>query len=329
MVARTQHKSIRTERAYVGWIRRFIDCSRGLGRNVAPEMMVRAFLESIAPDCAASTQNQALNALAFLFNQVLEKPLGDFGDWAKARRPARLPVWLTREEWGRLRAQLNGTAALMADLSYGCGLRLMEVTRLRVKDVDLSGNVIVVRSGKGGKDRVTCLPQTARTQLQIRIEELRGLWMEDRAMNAAGVYLPEGLSRKYPNAGREFPWQWFFPARGFSVDPRTGVKRRHHVSENMLQKAVSRAALAARLTKRVTTHSLRHSFATELLQAGVDIVKIQELLGHAKIETTSIYLHCVPKFAAAVTSPLDLAQPVTQKGERKIVPMRSATWGAA
>jgi len=322
-VARTQHKSYATEKAYVGWINRFVQFSKSLPKADRPEAKVRAFLESIAPHSAASTQNQALNAIAFLFNQVLEKPLGSFGDWAKAERPDRLPVWLTREEWARLRAHLSGTPAIMADICYGCGLRLMEVTRLRVKDVDLSAGVLMVRDGKGAKDRVTCLPHALRPVLQRRIEDLRDLWLRDQADKLPGVYLPEGLARKYPNAGREFPWQWVFPARSSSLDRRTGVRRRHHLCDNTLQKAVAKAVKAARLSKRVTTHSLRHSFATELLQNGVDVVRIQELLGHAKIETTSIYLHCVPKFAAAITSPLDFAAAEQATSGRKIVPMRA------
>lgn len=321
-VCRTQHKSLSTERSYLGWINRFISFAKALDLGLPAEIKVRKFLEAIAPNSAASTQNQALNAIAFLFNQVLETPLGDFGDWAKAQRPQRLPVWLTREEWLALHRHLSGTPKIMAEFCYGSGLRLMEVVRLRVKDVDLSSRVILVREGKGKKDRVTCLPAALSVSLNNRLASLRQLWEEDQCAKIAGVQLPDTLEGKYPNAGKEWPWQWMFPSARLSRDPRSGIVRRHHLSENALQKAVTKAARLARLTKRVTTHALRHSFATELLQNGVDIVKIQDLLGHEQIETTSIYLHCIPKFACTVTSPLDLAQ--QSETQPQIVPFRAS-----
>lgn len=308
MVCRTQHKSLSTERAYCGWIDRFWDYAATLDKTLATETKVRRFLESIAPKCSASTQNQALNAIAFLFNQVLETPMGSFGAWARAQRLKRLPVWLTREEWQQLRAHLHGTPQLMAELCYGSGLRLKEVVRLRVKDVDLSQRIVLVRDGKGGKDRVTCLPKSLLVPLQNRLSKLRGLWEEDRRNKAPGVYLPDTLAAKYPRAGEEWPWQWLFPSSRLSSDPRSGVVRRHHLSDNALQKAVVKAVGEARLNKRATTHSLRHSFATELLASGVDLRRIQELLGHAHIETTAIYTHCVPQFVANITSPLDRAE---------------------
>ncbi len=319
-LCRTRHLSLRTEEAYTGHVARFFDFSRRCRDKPAGER-ARLWLEEMAPRVSASTQAQALNALGFLFNQVLETPVV-FGKWAQAQRPRHLPVWLTREEIAGLFAHLRGTPLLMAQLCYGSGLRLMECMRLRVKDVDLSQPVLVIRGGKGDKDRVTCLPVTLAEILRDRIARLRPLWHSDRTRRLPGVQLPDTLEAKYPKAGEEWPWQWLFPARQLSTDPRTGLVRRHHLHESTLQKSIKLAAQRAGLAKRVTVHTLRHSFATHLLESGCDIERVRELLGHTDIRTTAIYLHCLPQFAASVTSPLD-------QGRGNIVPFQPARISAS
>ena len=256
---------------------------------------------------AASTQKQALNALVFLLRDVLGKQLGDFSGFERARKPARVPAVLSPEECKRLFAALDGTPRLMAELMYGSGLRLTELMRLRIKDVDLEREQLIVRAAKGGKDRVTVLPMSLLPRLQAHRDRLRERYEQDRKENLPGVWLPEGLERKYPNAGTMWEWQWFFPSRQLMNDPRSGLRRRHHVLDANFQHAVRQAARAAKLNKRVTPHTLRHSFATHLLEQGADIRTVQELLGHVNVATTQIYLHVMRKPGLGVRSPLDAA----------------------
>lgn len=304
---RTRHYSIRTERAYVGWARRFILANhrrhpRDLG---LPE--IEAFLSSLAvrENVAASTQNQALSALLFLYKEVLGLELPWVGSVTRAKRPKRLPVVLTHVEVRALLALVDGQSGLMASLLYGAGMRLMEAVRLRVKDMDFGRREIVVRNGKGGKDRRVPLPRRLEAGLQAQVERVRVLHARDLGDGFGEVWLPHALSRKYPSAAREFGWQWVFPAARLSVDPRSGARRRHHVDEAVLQRAVKTARVQARIDKPATCHTLRHSFATHLLESGHDIRTVQELLGHKDVATTQIYTHVLGRGAGGVLSPLD------------------------
>jgi len=269
---------------------------------------VRAFLTYLARNrrVAASTQNQALNAIVFMYREVLRRAPGEFGEFEPAKRPKRLPTVLTREEVQRVLTHLSGTYGLMARLLYGAGMRLMECVRLRIKDVDFHAGTITIRSGKGDKDRVTILPESLRQPLHDHIECLRGLYAQDREQNLPGVELPHAFAVKSPNAGTSWPWQWVFPARAPSRDPRSAVVRRHHVLEDGLQRAMKKAVQLAKLSKRASCHTLRHSFATHLLEAGTDIRTVQELLGHSDVSTTQIYTRVMAKPGLGVRSPLDL-----------------------
>ena len=294
--------SPRTAECYIEWFNRFFRFSKDcpdlpLGERVGQ------FLSGLN-NRSAATQHQALCALAFVCNQALDRQV-DFGSFARAQVPRRLPVWMTQDEIPRLFAQMHGITLLMAEVGYGSGLRLREITRLRVKDVDLSQPVITVRQGKGNKDRTTCLPLKLRDKLRWWIDSLHGIWEQDQVRGLAGVDLPDSLVTKYANAGKEFPWQWIFPRKNPYRDPVTGSSRRFHIDPSTLQKAIKPAAQAARIPKFVTVHTLRHSFATHLLENGTDLRRIQLLLGHKDISTTMIYLHCVAGFAAGVRSPLD------------------------
>ncbi|MGC9394978.1 MAG: integron integrase [Anaerolineae bacterium] len=306
---RRKHYSIRTEQSYVDWIRRFILYhNKRHPRDMGPSD-VEAFLTYLAVEqnVAASTQNQALSALKFLYRDVLHQPLQGPITPESAKRPQRLPTVLTREEVHRVLAHLSGTHLLMAQLLYGSGLRLMECLRLRVKDVDFAQKQILVRDGKGQKGRVTMLPQSLVEALRAHLVGVQQQHKSDLAIDCGCVYLPDALERKYPNACTEWLWQYVFPASRLSVDPRTGVTRRHHASESTLQKNVRRAAQAAGIPKRVSPHTFRHSFATHLLEAGYDIRTVQELLGHKDVKTTMIYTHVLNRGGLAVRSPLDEA----------------------
>jgi integron integrase len=301
---RMRRLSRQTEDTYAGWIARF---ARHVSTcpDLTREERVRSYLEHLAPRCSASTQNQALNAIVFLYRDVLQQPLGDLGKWARAKRPARLPTWLAPAEMQRLLDAMPAGPRLMAQVAYGSGLRLAELLALRVKDIDLDACLITVRGGKGDKDRVTCLPRSLVFTLRAHLDRVRVIHDRDRAAGAAPIYLPDQLERKFPNAGREWPWFWLFPGAGESTDPRTGIVRRHHVHENTLGKSLKLATRKAGLHKRVSAHTLRHSFATNLLANGASITQVQELLGHKSVETTQVYLHCIPQFASSITSPLD------------------------
>lgn len=304
ITCRMRRLSHHTENTYAGWIRRFAAHVKTCA-HLSREERVRTYLEKLAPRTSASTQNQALNAIVFLYRDVLRQPLGEIGKWARAKRPARLPSWLNPDEMRRLLEAMPPGPRLMAQVAYGSGLRLAELLALRVKDVDLEACLITVRGGKGDKDRVTCLPRSLVFTLRAHLDRIRFLYDRDRAASAMPIYIPDGLERKYPNAGREWPWFWLWPAANESTDPRTGIQRRHHVHEDTLGKALKTARRRIGLSKRVTAHTLRHSFATNLLAGGASITQVQELLGHNSVETTQVYLHCIPQFARTITSPLD------------------------
>jgi integron integrase len=306
-VIRFKHYSLRTEEAYRAWIRRFILFH---GKRHPREMgagEIRSFLSDLAThrNVAVSTQNQALNALVFLYGQVLHVEPGEFGAIERPSRPVRLPVVLRRQEVQRLLSGLTGTHQLMAKLLYGTGMRLMECVRLRVKDLDPAGNQILVRDGKGFKDRVTMLPESLKALIVEHLSRVRMLHKQDLADGHGQVFLPLALSRKYPNAERDWCWQYVFPSASLSLDPRSGILRRHHVNEQGLQRAVKEAVRLAGIHKPASCHSLRHSFATHLLEAGSDIRTVQDLLGHKDVTTTQIYTHVMQKPGLGVKSPLD------------------------
>ena len=306
-VLRTKHYSIRTERVYLDWIKRYIlfhDKTHPAQMGAAE---VEAFLShlAVAGKVAASTQNQAKSALLFLYREVLAIELPWLDNVTQAKMPQRLPVVLTASEVKSVLNRLDGTLWLMASLLYGGGLRLMECVRLRVKDVDFEMRQVTVREGKGFKDRVTMLPESSIAPLQAHLARVKALHDEDVAAGYGAVYLPYALDKKYPNAAKEWGWQYVFPARNLSLDPRSGVTRRHHVDEKSLQRAVKRAAQQAGIAKPVTPHTFRHSFATHLLQSGYDIRTVQELLGHKDVQTTMIYTHVLNRGGKGVQSPLD------------------------
>jgi integron integrase len=291
----------------LAWIRRFIffHGKRHPAEMGAPE--ITKFLSSLAVEgnVAASTQNQALSALLFLYRDVLEQDLPWLDDVVRAKRPARLPVVLTRDEVRTLLLQMHGVPRLMAMLLYGAGLRLLECAHLRVKDVDFARSQLVVRSGKGDKDRVTMLPAVVRAELTRHLEAVKQQHEMDLRHGAGWVELPSALARKYPNAGREWPWQWVFPATRIYVERATGQRRRHHLHESVLQRAVREALMKAAIPKRASCHTFRHSFATHLLEDGHDIRTVQELLGHRDVNTTMIYTHVLNRGPAGVQSPAD------------------------
>jgi integron integrase len=304
---RTRHYSRFTEKAYVAWIRRYVVFHGkrhpdGMG---APEVL--AFLSSLAMDghVSASTQNQAFSALLFLHREVLGHTLTGLDQTPRAKRPVRVPVVLSREEVARVMEHLAGTASLMAGLLYGSGLRILECLRLRVKDVDFERRELTVRDGKGRKDRRTVLPDVVADPLRLHLRRVRAIHDTDVKNGSGRVALPDALERKYPGAAAEWAWQWVFPASRHYVDARTGERLRHHVHETALQRAFHQAVRAAGITKPATAHTLRHSFATHLLERGYDIRTIQELLGHSDVSTTMVYTHVLNRGGRGVRSPLD------------------------
>lgn len=306
---RLLHYSLRTEKAYAGWVERFLKrYSLGDEDSLAAvgESEVKEFLTELAVEgnVAASTQNQAFSGLLFLFQRVLKRKL-EFVDAVRANRPRRLPVVLSQDEARRVLAALSGRDKLMAQLMYGAGLRLMECLRLRVKDVAFELGQIIVREGKGDKDRITVLPLAARDGLQAQMEAARHLHERDLQAGFGQVWLPHALARKYPNADRELGWQYLFPAHKLSRDPRSGTVRRHHLHDGVLAIALKQAARKAQIAQPLTSHALRHSFATHLLETGSDIRTVQDLLGHADVSTTMIYTHVLNRPGLAVRSPLD------------------------
>jgi integron integrase len=307
-VLRTRHFSRRTEKAYVAWIRRFIvfHGKRHPDALGAPE--VTGYLSHLASNrqVSASTQNQAFSALLFLYREVLGRELAGLEQVPRARLPDRLPVVLAREEVAAVLRYLRGTPRLMCALIYGSGLRLLECCNLRVKDVDFALHEIVVHDGKGRKDRVTVLPARLVPPLHAHLDRVQRQHLADLEGHAGYVSLPGALARKYPNAPREWAWQWVFPATRIHTDAATGERRRHHIHESLLQREFAAAVRAAKLTKPATCHTLRHSFATHLLETGYDIRTIQELLGHSDVSTTMVYTHVLNRGGRGVRSPLDL-----------------------
>jgi integron integrase len=328
-VMRFKQLARRSEETYLQWIKRFILFHR---KKIAPHpgplpiaarrgggewiwrhpkdmgaLEVRGFLTHLAAErkVSASTQNQALNALLFLYREVLGVKMEWVEDFERARRPERMPVVLSRKELQALLEQLSGVHGLIVRLLYGTGMRLLEGLRLRVKDLDFERNQIMIRGGKGDKDRATMLPEKLRLELQQQLEEVKKIWQRDLAAGFGRVWLPPALRRKYPKAELDWGWQWVFPSAELSIDPETKVKRRHHVTDAAVQSAVKMAGQKARLTKRVTPHVLRHSFATHLLESGTDIRTLQDLLGHKDVATTQIYTHVMQKPGLGVRSPLD------------------------
>jgi integron integrase len=306
---RLKHYSYRTEQTYLEWMQRFFDYRAHTGKAAGSfgGDDVRDFLThlAVARNVSSSTQNQAFNALLFLFRGVLAKDPGDLSKAVRAKRGVRLPVVLTVDEVKQFLDCLAGRSLLIAQLIYGAGLRLMECARLRVQDLDFEMSLLYVRSGKGDSDRTTILPEAAKEGLQAHLARVHAVHDEDLAKGHGDVYLPEALERKYPNAAREWRWQYVFPAEGLSVDPRSGKIRRHHVSDTAIQGAVKKALMQASIVKRASVHTLRHSFATHLLMSGVNIREVQELLGHKHVETTMIYTHVLRDMTNAPKSPLD------------------------
>jgi integron integrase len=307
MAARVRHLSPRTEKTYVGWIRRYIlfhgkRHPRGMGAEE-----ITHFLSTLATagQVSASTQNQALAALLFLYRVVLDQDVPWLDDLVRAKRPVRLPIVMSRGEVRSVLAELHGMPQLMAVLLYGAGLRLLECARLRVKDVDFERRQLVVRAGKGDRDRTSLLPATAAEPLRRHLVRVARLHRRDVEQGAGWVELPLALRRKYPHAGRELPWQWVFPASRIYHHAETAQRRRHHLHESVLQRSVRHAAYRANISKRVTCHTFRHSFATHLLEDGYDIRTIQALLGHRDVRTTMIYTHVVDRGPAGVVSPFD------------------------
>ena len=306
---RVRHYSIRTERAYLGWILRYISFYSMQDPAELTENHISRYLEYlvIRRKVASSTQSQALNALIFFYRQVLQRELNERIEFVRSKKPRRLPVVLTTGEVKRLFSCLeNPTQQLMAHLLYGCGMRLMECVRLRILDVDFGYQQILVRNTKSKKDRIVPIPKNIMPNLEAQIDKVKALHIEDIDQGFGNVYIPEALARKYPNAEREFRWQYVFPSSKISTDPRSGISRRHHVHENGLQKHIKKAGEQAEITKKVNCHALRHSFATHLLENGYDIRTVQELLGHADVSTTMIYTHVLNKPGVTVTSPLYL-----------------------
>lgn len=304
---RARHYSLRTERAYVHWVRRFVRFHDGRHPRELREADVNEFLTHLAVEgrVAASTQNQALAALLFLYGVVLGRPLDRLHGVIRANRPKRRPVVLTRDEVRTILDRLDGSYATIGLLLYGAGLRLLESLRLRVKDVDFCRRELTVREGQGDKDRVTTLPEAAIDPLRAQVERVQVIHDRDLARGFGAVELPWALERKLPGAARELGWQYVFPATTIGTDPRTGVRRRHHLHESAVSRAISAAVRRTDITKRVTAHAFRHSFATHLIEAGYDIRTVQELLGHSDVRTTMIYTHVLNRGGRGVVSPAD------------------------
>ena len=304
---RARHYSRRTEQTYCHWVKRYVHFHNCCHPAEMAEPEMNKFLTHLAvkEKVSASTQNQALAALLFLYRHVIGREVGNLGDVIRARKPTRLPVVMTREEVKAVLAKLSGDKWLMASLMYGAGVRLMECLRLRVQDIDFSRNEILVRDGKGAKDRITMLPASVKAPLQEHLEHVEAIHERDLADGWGRVELPMALDRKYPNAPLELRWQWVFPQSNRWNNPKTPEQGRHHVDESIVQKAFKQAVVTTGLTKRATCHTLRHSFATHLLEDGYDIRTAQELLGHSDVRTTMIYTHVLNRGGRGVKSPMD------------------------
>lgn len=304
---RLKHYSIRTEEAYVGWIRRYVFFHNKTHPSELSEVHIREFLSHLAikQNVAASTQNQAFNAIIYLYKQVLKIDLDDIGIVERAKRNRKIPVVFSSTEAKNVLKNMSGVNKLMASLLYGTGMRLMECVRLRIKDVDFSNNRIIVRDGKGSKDRVTILPEKLIDILKLQIKRVELQHQQDLSDGFGTVYLPNALSKKHPSAEKSFGWQYFFPSSRNSKDPRSNKIHRHHINESVLQKAVKIAINKIKFVQPASCHTFRHSFATHLLESGYDIRTVQELLGHQNVKTTMIYTHVLKKGGLAVKSPLD------------------------
>lgn len=304
---RVKHYSIRTEEAYTSWIKRYINFHDKKHPKDMGKEEIEAFLTHLAVDLkvAASTQNQAFNALLFLYRNVLKLDLSDDINSVRSKRPKKLPTVMTETEVGMVLDAMEGVDKLMAMLLYGCGLRAMECLRLRVQDIGFEEEQLIVRDGKGSKDRITVLPPNLKVPLTEHFKRVKAIHDNDLLRGYGSVYLPYALERKYRNAAKEWGWQYVFPSKSLSKDPRSDITRRHHIHESTLNKAIKRAVGMTEITKRVTSHVFRHSFATHLLEAGYDIRTIQELLGHEDVSTTMIYTHVLNKGGKAVRSPLE------------------------
>jgi integron integrase len=302
---RLKHLSYRTEEAYIGWVRRFLQFVRKSGKTAPGEEELKDFLSHLAVELrvAAATQRQAFHALLFLYRNVLAVPVRGLESVVRARVGKRLPVVLTVAEVRRIVSQLKGTDALMAKVIYGAGLRLEECLSLRVKDIDFERLCLTIRAGKGNKDSETVLPDSLAGPLKEHLAEVRKKFLADKSGNPGGVWLPEAIARKMPNASREWPWFWVFPSAKLSIEPRFGKACRYHVYPSSFQKAFRMAVAQAGVTKNATVHTLRHSFATHLIERGYDIRTIQELLGHSDVSTTMIYTHVATRNKLGVASP--------------------------
>lgn len=307
--------ALTTERTYQYWVGQYCDWKR-----LHPQLGLEDWLTDLAPDVAESTQCQALNALVFFHRRVLGREVGQL-DYKPARKPRRVPVVLMHEECHRLFGQMSGVTQLQAQLMYGTGLRVSEMLAIRIKDIDFATKTITVRGGKGDKDRAVPLPQALRSGLEEQSEKARHWWQVDRKAGNPAPYLPDSLARKLGDQTMSFPWFWVFPATGLSRDPRSGIVRRHHLTDRGVAKAIRRAAIRARISKRVSPHVMRHSFATAMLLSGIDIKSLSVLMGHASTRTTEIYLHCIPHIAFRAVSPLDA--PAATPGST-ILPFRVA-----
>jgi len=305
---RFHHYSYRTEQTYVDWVVRFVTFHGTTHPRELGHTDVEKFLSHLAQEqnVAASTQNQAFNAILFLYRHVLDLPdRVERVDAVRSKKPKRMPTVLTKEEVSSLLAQLDGTPMLIGRLMYGCGLRISELVRLRVEALDFGNGGLIVRDGKGRKDRITILPQSLYPALKAHLEAVRATFETDLAAGKCNTYLPEALARKYPAAHKQWVWQYVFPAEALAQDPRTGLWRRHHVHVSSVQKYIHDAARKAGIAKRVSPHTLRHSFATHMLQAGKDIRRVQDFMGHSDVRTTMIYTHVMEQNLKDISSPLD------------------------
>ena len=306
-VLRLKHYSIRTEETYVGWIKRFIFHFNKRHPVSMGEVEVESYLTHLAVvrSVSASTQNQAMNALVFLYKNVLKQDIGSFSNRVRAKRPQRVPTVLSKEEVVDILTVFAGTEKLVIQLLYGCGLRLLEVLRLRIKDLDFDNNLVIVRSGKGDKDRMLPMPKSIKENLREQNIRTKYIHEKDLDKGYGKVYLPHALAIKYPNAQKEFKWQYVFPSKTISKDPRSRDVQRHHISGDAITKHIRKATDLCKINKKVSAHTFRHSYATHLLRAGTDICTIQELLGHKNLETTKIYMHVLKASLKATMSPLD------------------------
>jgi integron integrase len=304
---RAKHFSLRTEQNYIQWIKRFIlfHHKRHPAEMTGKEINEYLTYLAVKANVAAATQNQALNAIIFFYREIVNREIPNIGEFIRAKTVHRLPVVLSKDEVNNLLNYLEGQNKLMAGLLYGAGLRLLECLRLRIKDIDFQYNQITVHDAKGHKDRITILPHSLKESLQLHIKSVKILHQQDLHAGYGSVYLPYALERKYKNAAADFCWQYVFPADTLSIDPRSGIKRRHHLSESVLQRAVKQVVYRSKILKPATCHTLRHSFATHLLENGYDIRTVQELLGHKDVRTTMIYTHVLNRGGVAVKSPID------------------------